>query len=140
VRVDGCETELFGRFLGLRRFSAEADAGNLDARQLSAMADGPVITFTTTILERDDFFVLPLFDDFASDGGAFDQRVPKRKRLAIAMKKHIGKHAFFSRFLVEEVHINDVALRDAMLSTACFDNCVSHGRGKVAQGHMSGGS
>src|ERR1700730_17680420 len=101
------------------------------------MADGPVITFTATILERDDFLVLPLLEDFARDGGAFDKRVPMRQLLAIAMKKHVGKHAFFSGFLVEKVHIDDVALGDPMLSAACFDNCVSHGRRKSrAKSHV----
>jgi hypothetical protein len=126
-------------FLLFRRFLAEVDAGDLDARQFPAMADSPVIPFTTTILECDDFLILPLFDDFTGYGGTFDKRVPMRKLLAIAMKKHIGKHTLFSSFFVEEVHINDVALGDAMLPAPCFDNCVSHGRGKVAQSHMWGG-
>ena len=32
----------------------------------------------------------------------------------------------------------DVAFGDAMLSASCFDNCVGHDRGKVAQSHTSG--
>ena len=100
------------------------------------MADGPVIAFTTTILERDDFLVLPLLDDFARDGGSFDERAAMRKIIAIAMKQNIGENGLFARFTLEQIDIDNIALGDAMLSAACFDNCVSHGRGKVAQGHM----
>jgi hypothetical protein len=46
--------------------------------------------------------------------------------VAVAVEKHIGKNAFFARLFVEKIDIDDVALRDAMLSAACFDNCVSH--------------
>ena len=97
-----------------RSFSAEADARDLDARQLSAMANGPVITFASTILEGDDFLVLPLLDDFTSDGGAFDKWVPMRKLLAIAMKEHIGKDAFFSSFFIKKVHLSVPPLRDTI--------------------------
>ena len=45
---------------------------------------------------------------------------------------------FLAGFAFEKIDIDDVALRDAMLSAACFDNCVSHTRrecfgGKAAQ-------
>src|SRR6267154_45168 len=98
------------------RFAAQADAGDLDARQLAAMSDGAVVTFPPAILERDDFLVLALLDDFAGDGGAFVQRAAVGLFVAVAVKQDVGEEAFFSRLFVEEIDINDIALRDAMLS------------------------
>ena len=126
-------------FLLFRRFLAEADVSDFDPRQLPAMADCSVITFPATVFKSDHFLVLALFDDFAGNGGAFDQRVSMRKLLAVAVKKHIREHTFFASFFVQEVHINDVAFGDSMLSAPCFDNCVGHIRGKVAQSHMRRG-
>ena len=121
-------------FLLFRRFLAEADSSDLDAGQLAAMADRPVIAFPATIFERDHFLILALFDDLAGNSGAFDQRVPMGKLLAIAVKKYIGKNAFFSSVFLEEVHINDVAFGNAMLSASCFDNCVGHKKGNASGG------
>src|SRR2546430_3798944 len=39
-------------FLRFRRFAAKADAGDLDAGQLAAVADRPVVTLSAAILER----------------------------------------------------------------------------------------
>src|SRR4051812_14935780 len=59
----------FGVFgLGLlrfRRFTAEADAGDLDPGQLAAMAHRAVVALPAAIFEGNDFLVLPLFHDFA---------------------------------------------------------------------------
>jgi hypothetical protein len=94
------------------------------------MADRPVITFPPTILERDDFLVLALLDYFARDRGALDERTAMRELVAIAVEQDIAKNGFITRFTFEQIDIDDVALGDAMLSAARFDNCVSHGRGK----------
>jgi hypothetical protein len=115
--------------LGLLRFRslpAQADAGNFHPCQFAAMSDRPVITFPTTILERDDFLVLALLDDFAGDGRPLDKRCAVRDLIAVSMKKDVGEDTFFAGFLIEEIDIDDVAFRDAMLSAASFDNCVSH--------------
>src|SRR2546423_10243312 len=113
------------RLLRFRSLSAQADAGDLHARQFTAMAHRAVITFSPAIFERDDLFVLALLDDFAGDGRPFDERRAMRDLVAVGVKKDVGKHAFFAGFLIEEIDIDDVAFRDAMLSAASFDNCVS---------------
>ena len=103
------------------------------------MADGPVITFAAAILERDDFLVLPLLDDFTRDRGAFDERTAVGQVVAVAMKQNIGENGLPPGFTLEQIDIDNVALGDAMLSAACFDNCVSHTEkyfgGKAAQIH-----
>ena len=115
-------------FFAFAVFPPSADAGNLDPRQLPAMANGPVITFATTILERDDFLVLPLLDHFTGDGRAFDKRIAMRELLGVTVKQDITENSFLACFAFEQIHIDNVALGDAMLSTACFDNCVSHNK------------
>src|ERR1700730_6961626 len=127
------ESELFGGFfrlglLGLGRFPAQADAGDLDARQLSTVSDGPVITFAAAILERGDFLVLALLDDFTRNSRAFDERAAVRQLVAVAMEQNIAERCFLAGFSVKKIDVDDVALSDAMLSAACFDNCVSHTR------------
>src|SRR5436190_24053655 len=95
------------------------------------MADGSVITFPASILERDDFLVLPLLDDLACDGGPFDQRTAVSKILPVAMEQDVAKSGFIARLALEEVDIDNVAFGDAMLSAACLDNCVSHSCGNL---------
>src|SRR5688572_24646718 len=120
----------FGGFCGLRlfrlgRFAAQADAGDLDPRQLAAVADGAVVTLPAAIFKGNDFLVLALLDHLAGHCRAFDERAAVGLFVAIAMKKHIGENALFAGLLVEKIDIDDVALRDTVLSAACFDNCVS---------------
>src|SRR5207237_3209521 len=122
---------LFLCFFLLRRFRAETDFGNLDPRQLPPMADGAVITFPAAIFERDDLLIFALLDHFAGDGGPFDERAAVSEFVAVAIKKHVGEYAFFSRLLVEKVNVDDVALGHAMLPAASFDNSVSHRKGNA---------
>src|SRR3954468_7691043 len=123
---------LFGlRLLLFRGFAAQTDARDLDPGQLPPMAHGAVIAFPAAILEGDDFLVLALLDDFAGDSRAFDERAAVGGLVAVAVKKDIGEHAFLAGFLIEEIDIDDVTFRDAMLSAASFDNCVSHTKSRV---------
>src|SRR5205085_4348841 len=110
----------------LRSFPAEADAGDLDSGQLPSMADCAVIAFAAAIFERDYLFVLALFDHFAGHRGSLDQRGSVGDVVAVAVKEHVAENSFFARISFEEIDIDNIALRDAMLSAACFNNCVSH--------------
>src|SRR3954470_8891572 len=90
------------------------------------MTDGPVVTLPAAILEGDDLLVLALLHDLARDRCALDERRSVRDLVAIAMEQDVGEDTLFAGFLIEEIHVDDVALRDAMLSAACLNNCVSH--------------
>src|SRR5437016_3766076 len=114
------------RLLRFRSFAAETDPGNFHAREFPPMPDRAVITFPAAIFERDDFLVLALLDHFARHSRAFDERRAVSNLVAVAVKKDIREHALFAGFLIEEIDIDDVAFRDAVLSAASFDNCVSH--------------
>ncbi|MEY2561050.1 MAG: hypothetical protein QOG51_1465 [Verrucomicrobiota bacterium] len=97
------------------------------------MADSPVITFAAAIFEGDDLLVLALLDDFAGDSRAFDERAAMGELVAVAMKEDIAKYGLLTRVALEKIDVDDVALRDAMLSAACFDNCVSHTRNALGE-------
>src|SRR5688572_9706239 len=112
--------------LGFRRFPAQVDAGDLDPRQLPAVANRAVVTLPATIFEGDDLLVFALLYYFTGDGRAFDEGVALGLLVAVAMEKHIGKNAFLARLFIEKVDIDDISFRDTVLSAACFDNCVSH--------------
>src|SRR3954469_10863994 len=116
----------------LRTLPAQANFGDLDPGQLSPVTDGAVITFPAAILERDDFLVFALLDYFAGHGRAFNQRRAVGDVIAVRVKKDIGENAFLARFFIEEIDIDDVSFRDAVLSAASLNNCVSHtkSRGK----------
>src|SRR5438067_1181511 len=112
--------------LGLLRFRslpAQADASDLHAGQFPAVSHRAVITFPAPIFERDDLFVFTLLKDFTRHRRAFDERRAVSDFIAIGVKEHIRENTLFAGFLIEKIDIDDVASRDAMLSTASFDNC-----------------
>src|SRR6478672_2869495 len=85
------------RLLCLRSFPAETNAGDLDAGQFPPMADGAVITFAAAIFEGDHFLILALFDDFAGNGRAFDQRAAMGELVAVAMEEDIAENGLLTR-------------------------------------------
>src|SRR6476661_1656539 len=119
--------------LGLLRglLAAEADAGNFDPGQLPPMPDRAVITLPAAIFERDDFLVLALLEDFAGHRCPFNEGTSVSNVVAIHVKKDICEHTLFAGFFIKEIDIDDVSFRDAVLSAACFDNCVSHTKSRV---------
>jgi hypothetical protein len=131
MKLSGCFGIVGFRLLRLGSFSAKADARDLDARQLAAVPDGAVITFSPAVLERDDLLVLALLDHFAGNGRAFDERAAMGELVAVTVKEDVAKDGFLAGIAFEQIDIDDIALRDAMLSAACFDNCVSHTKSRV---------
>src|SRR4029077_971702 len=95
-------------------------------RQFAAMPNCAVITFPPLELERDNLLVLALFDNFSGHFCSGDERVAARHVLAIGKHKHVTEGRGLTRIDVEKIHIDRVAFRDAKLSAASLDNCVSH--------------
>src|SRR5450432_3293475 len=86
MKVDG----LLGLVGGGLLF-AEADAGNLYAGQLAAMADGAVITFPAAIFERDHLLVLALLDHFADHARARHERIAVGQFIAIGVQEDVAE-------------------------------------------------
>ena len=82
------------------------------------MADGPMISLAASVFESNYLLVFTLFDDFARNGGPFDKWAAMGNIVAIAVKKNICEYPFFSGFFVKEVHIDDITLSDAVLSSS----------------------
>ena len=70
------------------------------------MADRAVITFAPLVFERDDFFVLALFDNFSGDFCPGDERVAVSHVFSIGKQQYITKRGSFARFDVEKIDID----------------------------------
>ena len=90
------------------------------------MPDRPVIALAPLVLERDDFLVLTLFQDFSSDLRPGYKRAPLRHVCSIGKHQHLAEGRRFASIDVHKVDIDRIAFRDAKLSAASLDNCVSH--------------
>ena len=118
----GCSTS------GGLRLRAEADAFDLHPCQFASMPDGPVVTFTPLIFERDDFFVFPLLDNLGRDLRAGDQRISVRHVFPVGKHQDLAERGGLSWIDIQKIDIDRVAFRDAILAAAGVDNCVSHKR------------
>ena len=47
--------------------------------------------------------------------------------LAVHMHEHVVKGELVTRFTLEQIDVNRVALSNSILSAACSDDCVRHG-------------
>ncbi len=90
------------------------------------MPNRAVISFAPLILERDDLFVLPLFQNFSSDLRPGDERVPLCHVLSVGKHQHLAEGRSLTRIDIQKIDIDRIAFRDAKLPAASLDNCVSH--------------
>jgi hypothetical protein len=111
---------------GSRLFRSYIDALDFHAGQFAAMPNRPVISLAPLVLERDDFFVLALFQNFSSDLRPGDDRAPVRHVFSIGKHQHIAEGRGLARLDIQQLDIDRIAFRDAKLPAASFDNCVSH--------------
>ena len=49
-----------------------------------------------------------------------------REFIAVGMHQHVVEGELLARLAFEQIDVDRVAFCDAILSAACFDNCVSH--------------
>ena len=116
-------------FVGLLRggfFRSYTDALDLYARQFAAMPNRPVIALAPLVLERDDFFVLALFQNFSRDFRSGYKRAPVRHVFSIGKHQHLAEGRGLARIDIQKIDINRIAFRDVKLSATRFNNCVSH--------------
>ena len=101
------------------------DALDLHA-SIATMPNRAVISFAPLILERDDLFVLALFQNFSSDLRPGNERVPLRHVLSVGKHQHLAEGRSLTRIDIQKIDIDRIAFRDAKLPAASLDNCVSH--------------
>ena len=90
------------------------------------MPNRPVIALAPLVLERDDFFVLALFQNFSRDFRPGYKRVPVRHVFSIGKHQHLAEGRGLAWIDIQKIDIDRVAFRDAKLPAAGFNNCVSH--------------
>src|SRR5256885_2733510 len=90
------------------------------------MSNRAVITFAPFVFERDDFFVLPLLDNFGRHFRAGDERIAVSDVLTVSEHQHFAERCGFPRIDIEKIDIDGVAFRDAVLTSASLDDCVGH--------------
>src|SRR4029079_19537733 len=80
---------------------SNTDQIDLYPSQLSTVSDRAMITFAPFELERDDFFVFALFDDFGGDLGARDKRVSVCEIFPVGIHQDIAKRRCLPRLNVK---------------------------------------
>src|SRR4029434_476348 len=90
----GC---LLFAFPGCCFLRSNTDRLDLHPRQFAPMPNGAVIAFTSFILERDNFFVLTLFENFSSDLCPGDERVPVRHVLSVGKHQDLAERRGLAR-------------------------------------------
>src|SRR5438067_5449343 len=116
-------------FLALFRRSflrPQINAFNLYPGQFATMSNRAVIALTPPVLERDDFFILPLLDHFGGYLCSGDERVAVRHVIAVGKQQYITECRGLASINIQKVHVDRVTFRDSKLSASSSDNCVSH--------------
>ena len=98
------------------------------------MPNRAVIALAPLVFERDNFLVLTLFQNFSSDLRPGNERAPIRHVFSVSKHQHIAEGCSLAGIDFQKIDIDRVAFRDAKLSAASLDNCVSH---KSAQGEKA---
>ena len=86
------------------------------------MAGLAAIVLLALVLEDTDLFAAQLADDLTGHGSALDHGVADRNGLA--GEHHYREGHDVARFVVQLLHIDGIALRNAILFAASANNCV----------------
>jgi len=89
------------------------------------MADRAVITFSPFKFVGDDLFVFALLDDFRRHFCSVDRRAV-RQLVAVGMHQNLGNHDLFAWLGLEQIDVNRVAFRDAILPATGLYDCKCH--------------
>src|SRR5262249_20507695 len=84
------------------------------------------IALASLILERDNFFVLALLQNFSRYFRSGNKRAPLRDVLSVGKHQHLIESRGLARIDIQQIDIDRIAFRDAELPAASLDNCVSH--------------
>ena len=106
------------------------DMDDLELGEVTTETDFLVETFAALELEGDAFFSAMLFNNFCGDTCACNSRLTDRYGRTFTDEENV-KSNFVANFECKFFHIDFVAFLNAVLFTACFDDCVAHGIKKV---------
>ena len=89
------------------------------------MADRAVITFSPSKFVGDDLFIFALLDHFRGHFCPIDRRAVS-DLLAVGMHQDLGDHDLLACLGVEQIDVDRVAFRDAILPATGLYDCKSH--------------
>ena len=89
------------------------------------MADNTVITFPPFKFVGNDLFVFALLDYFRRHFCPIDRRAV-RQLVAVGMHQNLGNYDLLAWLGVEQIDVNRVAFRDAILPTTGLYDCKCH--------------
>jgi len=89
------------------------------------MADSTVITFPPFKFVGDDLFVFALLDYFRRHFCPIDRRAV-RQLVAVGMHQNLGNHDLLAWLGLEQIDVNRVAFRDAILPATGLYDCKCH--------------
>jgi len=89
------------------------------------MADGAVITFSPLKFVGDDLFVFALLNYFRRHSCSVDRRTV-RQLIAVSVHQNLGNHDLLAWLGLEQINVNHVAFRDAILPSTGFYDCKCH--------------
>jgi len=101
------------------------DAGDLDRREILAMALLFVMLLAPAELEHDELSRSALGHDLPFDLGASDERFADLGRIS-SQQEHLIELDLGARITRELIHSNRVALGHAVLLSAAADDCAEH--------------
>jgi hypothetical protein len=84
-----------------------------------------VITFPPFKFVGDDLFVFPLFNDFGGHFCPID-RCAVRQLVAVGMHQNLANHDLLAWLGLEQIDVNRVAFRDAILPATGLYDCKCH--------------
>jgi hypothetical protein len=84
-----------------------------------------VITFSSSKFVGDDLFIFALLHHFRGDFCAVD-RCAVSDLLAIGVHQDVGEHDLLTCLGLQQIDIDRVAFRDAILPATGLDDCKSH--------------
>ena len=100
--------------------------GDLQLGELTAVADGAVVTLATLEFEGDDLLILELGDDFGRDTRPGNEGGAEGDLITVHDEQHFADRGFCAGFDSELFDVQEVSLGDAVLLAAGLDDCVGH--------------
>ena len=98
----------------------------LNARQLAPVTNCPMVAFPPLVLVSDNFFILELSDDLASNIGSGDDRITRCDCVAIGEKNDIAEGNFVAGSRIEFLDRNSLSRANPILLASRTNDRVRH--------------
>jgi hypothetical protein len=104
----------------------ELDRFDFEAGELAAVAFGFMVALPALVFEVDHFVGAVLEEHFGADAGTFEFGITDAQIAAVTVEEHVINAHSGAFGGIEFFNVDLVALGDAVLFAAGFDDCESH--------------